>query len=97
MGSIKYGLNEDLDFDLRQAIHSAQFADVVNIEGYRQQFSGISKDSLSSKQQNFDPEIGSFHQSLSMSLLNMEQRWWSLFRKYWLVKNERNDDDVELM
>ena len=30
-GSIKYGLNEDLDFDLRQAIHSAQFADVVNI------------------------------------------------------------------
>ena len=92
-GSIKYGLNEDLDldFDLRQAIHSVQFADVVNIEGYRRQFSSISKDFLNSKQQNFDPEIGCFRQGLSMSLLSMEKRWWSLFRKYWLVKNERND------
>ena len=96
-GSIKYRLNEDLDFDLRQAIRSAQFADnVVNIEGYRQQFDSISKDFLSSEQRNFDPEIGSFHQGLSTSLLSMEQKWCSLFGKYWLVKNERNND-VELM
>ena len=74
-GSIRYGLNEDSDFDLRQAIHSAQFAD-NNIEGYRQQFDSISKDFLSSKQQNFDPEIGSFRQGLSTPLLSTEPKWW---------------------
>ena len=26
-----------------------------------------------------------------------EQKWWSLFGKYWLVKNERNDEDVKVM
>ena len=74
-GSIKYGLNEDSDFDLRQAIRSAQFADMVNIEGYRQQFDSISKDFLSSEQRNFDPEIGSFREGLSTSLLSTEQKW----------------------
>ena len=88
---------KDSDFDLRQAIRSAQFANVVNIEGYRQQFDSISKDFLSSEQRNFDREIGSFHQGLSTSSLSMEQKWWSLFGKYWLVKNEKNDNDVELM
>ena len=75
-GIIKYGLKEDSDFDLRQATRSAQFANkMVNMEGYRQQFDSISKDFLSREQQNFDTEIGSFHQGLSTSLLSTEQKW----------------------
>ena len=27
----------------------------------------------------------------------MRQKWWSLFGKYWLIKNDKNDDDVKLM
>ena len=27
----------------------------------------------------------------------MEQKWWSLFGKYWFIKNGKNDDGVKLM
>ena len=30
-------------------------------------------------------------------VLCSEQKWWSLFEKYWSVKNGRNDDDVKLL
>ena len=47
---------------------------------------------------NFDPQRASFHQSINVkSYQTFEQKWWSLFGKYWLVKNERNDDDVKMM
>ena len=28
---------------------------------------------------------------------NRLQKWWSLFGKYWIVKNEHNDDDMKFM
>ena len=57
---------------------------------YRQQFDSISKDFLSAEQWRFDPEFGSFHQGLSSAISSVEQKWWSLFGKYWLVKNDKN-------
>ena len=86
-GSSSCGLNQDDDFDLRQSVRAAQNDnDTDDLEMYRQHFDSISKDLLSAEQRRFDPEFGSFHQSLSSAILSMEQKWWSLFGKYWLVK-----------
>ena len=27
----------------------------------------------------------------------IQQKWWSLLRKYWIVKNDKNDDDIKKM
>ena len=27
----------------------------------------------------------------------IQQKWWSLFGKYWIVKNDKNDDDIKKM
>ena len=64
---------------------------------YRQQFDSISKDFLSAEQRRFDPEFGSFCPGFSSAISSMEQKWWSLFGKYWLVKNDKNDNDIKLM
>ena len=52
------GLNEDLDFELRQDVRAALFNmnDSDNDGAPRQQFDSISKDILSSMVQNFDPQ-----------------------------------------
>ena len=34
---------------------------------------------------------------LQSKLINRFQNWWSLFGKYWLVKNAYNNDDTKLM
>ena len=94
------GLNEDSDFRLRQDVHAALFNmnDGDNDGAPRQQFDSILKDILSSMVQNFNPQRGSFHQNLNMkSCHTFEQKWWSLFGKYWLMKNERNDDNIKMM
>ena len=36
------------------------------------------------------------YQCLTSQVLCSEQKWWSIFGKYWLIKNERNDDNVKL-
>ena len=47
---------------------------------------------------NFDPQRDSFHDNINVkSYQTFKQKWSSLFGKYWLVKNERNDDDVKMM
>ena len=90
-------LNEDGDFEFREDVRAALF-DVNDGEANRQQFDSISKDFLSSMSINFDPQRGSFCQNITVkSHQTFEQKWWSLFGKYWLVKNERNDDDVKMM
>ena len=95
----QYGLNEDSGLELRQAVRVAQMADYNfdNNVSYRQQFDSISKDFLSAERENFDPTLGSMYQWLKSQVLCSEQKWWSIFGKYWLIKNERNDDDVKLM
>ena len=84
---------------MRQAVRVAQTADdnIDNNVSYRQQFDSISKDFLSAERENFDPILGSMYQWLTSQVLCSEQKWWSIFGKYWLIKNERNDDDVKLM
>ena len=95
----QYGLNEDTGFELKQAVRIAQMADANfdNSISYRQQFDSISKDFLSAERENFDPIIGSMYQCLTSQVLCSEQKWWSVFGKYWLIKKERNDDNVKLM
>ena len=98
-------LNEDNDFEFRQNMHAAQFDGEMmdNDEGmadYRQQFDAISKDFISSERQHFDPpQNGSFYQWLTMRSMidTIQQKWWSLFGKYWIVKNDKNDDDIKKM
>ena len=34
---------------------------------------------------------------LQSKLINRFQKWWSLFGKYWLVKNAKNNDHTKLM
>ena len=91
-------LNEDGDFEFRQDIRAALFEVNDDGEANRQQFDSISKDFLSSMSANFDPQRDSFHDNIDVkSYQTFEQKWWSLFGKYWLVKNERNDNDVKMM
>ena len=93
-------LNEDLDLELRHNVCAALFNmnDGDSDGAPRQQFDSISKDILSSMVQNFDPQPGSSRQNLNMrGCQTFEQKWWSLFGKYWLVKNERNDYEVKMM
>ena len=65
---------------------------------YRQQFDSISMDCLSQLSLNFDPERGSLLQSIKItSHHTLEQKWLSLFGKYWLVRSMQNDTDVKKM
>ena len=52
--------------------------------------SRIAKDFLSG-------EVGELFYSLASILPMLQQKWWYLFGKYWLVKNGHNNDDVKLM
>ena len=89
--------NEDGNFEFRQDVRAALFAANYG-EANREQFNSISKDFLSSISINFDSQRGSFHQNINVRRYQrFEQKWWSLFGKYWLVKYERNDDDVKMM
>ena len=96
-------LNEDDDFEFRQNIHVAQFNGVMmddeEAADYRQQFDAISKDFISSERQHFNPQNGSFYQWLTMRQMidTIQQKWWSLFGQYWIVKNDKNDNDVKKM
>ena len=79
----------------------------INRDLYRQQFDSVSKDFLSVEQFRVDPLNGSFYQCLkdasdSAQFHNLypfaiELKWWQLFGKYWLVKNDHNDDDIKKM
>ena len=57
---------------------------------WHEQFDSISKDFIAS----LDEETVS---KLQLKLMNRFQKWWSLFGKYWLVKNAYNNDDTKLM
>ena len=96
-------LNEDNDFELRQNIHAALFNDLLIDEevtnNYRKQFNTISKDFISSERQHFDLQNGLLYQGLTRMLIidSIQQKWWSLFGKYWIVENDKNDDDMKKM
>ena len=51
---------------------------------------------MSAERENFDPTLGSMYQWLMSQVLRSEQKWWSIFGKYWLIKSERNEDDIKL-
>ena len=91
-------LNTDGDFQVRQNI---LFANTVldqytttqlDVDSFRQQFDSLPKDLFTKEQLYIDPLNGSFFQSMQFRGF-LEQKWWQLFGKYWLIKNQFNDDD----
>ena len=58
---------------------------------WHEQFDSISKDDFIA---SLDEETVS---KLQSKLMNRFQKRWSLFGKYWLVKNAYNNDDTKLM
>ena len=84
----RYWLYEDTGFELRQAVRIAQTADANfdNNVSYRQQFDSIFKDFLSAERENFDPILDSMYKCLASQVLCSEQKWWSVFGKYFFDK-----------
>ena len=83
---------EDFDeYQHRYTLRQAQIGlDDQHRVLWREQFDSISKDFIAS----LDEETVS---KLQSKLINRFQKWWSLFGKYWLVKNAYNNDDTKLM
>ena len=82
------------DFDEYQNRYVERQAQIGQDDRHRnpwhEQFDSISKDFIAS----LDEETVS---KLQSKLMNRFQKWWSLFGKYWLVKNAYNNDDTKLM
>ena len=83
---------EDFDeYQHRYTLRQVQVGlDDRHRDPWHEQFDSISKDFIAS----LDEEIVSKFLS---KLINRFQKWWSLFGKYWLVKNAYNNDDTKLM
>ena len=95
-------LNIDGDFQVRQNISLANTVldqhttTQLVVDSFRQQFDSLPKDFLSKEQLHIDPLNGSFFQSMQFRG-SIEQKWWQLFSKYWLIKNQFNDNDCKKM